>query len=173
MVYNIKMLTKVGDNGFPILHPSSTSSSAPNNLLEKLNSYHPSIKSIKREPSPPKTTSTLEISHPRKVEVQHYLRHPISSKMNGHQLASRSQRHQTVIHQNRILHEIDIVCYFENPIIPVHWFDERLKLGIWLPFCRVNEVESRKFLKRLNTYPKCRFNFLITWQTHKMESIKS
>jgi len=71
---------------------------------------------------------------------------------------------------NEVIHD------FENPrsdetIIPVHWFDERPKVGIHLPFCRANEIESRKFLKKLNTYTKWRFNFFIMWQTRKMESI--
>ncbi|KAL9973631.1 hypothetical protein ACROYT_G020110 [Oculina patagonica] len=36
---------------------------------------------------------------------------------------------------------------------------------------RTNEVESRKFLKKLNRYTKWRFNFFIMWQTRKTESI--
>jgi len=70
----------------------------------------------------------------------------------------------------------EVIRDFEYPksdetIIPVHWFDERPKLGIHLPFCRTKGVESRKFLKTLNTYTKWRFNFFIVWQTRKMESI--
>ena len=70
----------------------------------------------------------------------------------------------------------EVIRDFENPksdetIIPVHWFDERPKVGICLLFCRTNEVEIRKFLKKLNTYTKWRFNFFIIWQTRKMESI--
>ena len=56
-------------------------------------------------------------------------------------------------------------------IIPVHWFDERPKLGIRLPFCRANDVDSWKFLKNLITYTKWRFDFFIMRQTRKMESI--
>ena len=71
---------------------------------------------------------------------------------------------------NEVIHD------FENPksyetVIPVHWFDERPKLGIRLSFCRTNEVASRKFLKKLNRYTKWRFNFFIMWQTRKMEFI--
>ena len=33
------------------------------------------------------------------------------------------------------------------------------------------EVESKKLLKKLNTYTKCRFDFFIMWQTRKIESI--
>ena len=51
------------------------------------------------------------------------------------------------------------------------WFDERPKIGIRLPFCGANEVESRKFVKKLNTYTKLRFNFVIILKTRKMESI--
>ena len=48
---------------------------------------------------------------------------------------------------------------FENPrgeetIITVHWFDERPKIGIRLPYCSKNEVESKRFIKKLNTYTK-------------------
>ena len=57
---------------------------------------------------------------------------------------------------------------FENPtarddetIIPVHWFDERTKIGIQLPFRRRNEFESRKFITKLNKYTKWKFNFHI------------
>ena len=58
------------------------------------------------------------------------------------ELERRSQSHQTIIRKagypaklvNEVIHD------FENPksdekIIPVHWFDERPKLGICLPFC--------------------------------------
>ena len=55
--------------------------------------------------------------------------------------------------------------------IPVHWFNERPKIRICLSFCCTNEVESRKFLKKLNTFTRWRFNFFIMWQTCKMESI--
>ena len=52
---------------------------------------------------------------------------------------------------NEVIHD------FENPrdeetIIPVHWFDERTKIGIPLPSCSKNEVESKKFIKKLNIY---------------------
>ena len=50
----------------------------------------------------------------------------------------------------------EVINDFENPtarddetIIPVHWFDERTKIGIELPFCRRNEFESRKFITKL------------------------
>ena len=43
---------------------------------------------------------------------------------------------------NEVIHD------FENPrgeetIIPVHWFDERTKIGIRLPFCSKNEVSGK------------------------------
>ena len=47
----------------------------------------------------------------------------------------------------------------------------RPKIGIRLPFCRTNEVESRKFLKKLDTYTKWRFSLFIMWQTRKIESV--
>ena len=72
----------------------------------------------------------------------------------------------------------EVINDFENPterddetIIPVHWFDERTKIGIQLPFCRRNEFESRKFLAKVNKYTKWKFNFHILWQTRKIETL--
>ena len=44
----------------------------------------------------------------------------------------------------------EVIRVFENAksdetVIPVYWFDERPKIGIRLPFCSTNEVESTKF----------------------------
>ena len=69
---------------------------------------------------------------------------------------------------NEVIHD------FENPrgeetIIPVRWFDERIKIGTRLPFCSKNEMESKRFIKKLNTYTKWNFNFFIIWQTRKIE----
>ena len=97
------------------------------------------------------------------MKAQHYSRCLKLSETNSHQLA--------IIHQSRIPPKIGkVIRDFENPksdetIILVHWFDERPKIGIRLPFCSTNEVESR------NSYTKWRFNFFVTWQTRKIESI--
>ena len=40
-----------------------------------------------------------------------------------------------------------------------------------VPFCSKNEMESKRFIKKLNTYTKWNFNFFIIWQTRKIESI--
>ena len=69
-----------------------------------------------------------------------------------------------------------VIQDFENPrgeetIIPVHWFDERPKIGIRLQFCNKNEVDSKGFIEKLNTYTKWNLNFFIIWQTRKIESI--
>ena len=76
------------------------------------------------------------------------------------------------------LKRVSILRVSQNPtarddetIIPVHWFDERTKIGIQLPFCRRNEFESRKFITKLNKYTKWKFNFHIFWQTHKIETL--
>jgi len=50
----------------------------------------------------------------------------------------------------------EVISDFENAksdetIIPVHWFDDRVKLGICLPFCHKNEVDSWKFMRKLNS----------------------
>ena len=72
----------------------------------------------------------------------------------------------------------EVINDFENPtarddemIIPVHWFDERTKISIQLPFCRRNEFESKKFLSKLNNDTKGTFNFHILWQTRKIETL--
>ena len=72
----------------------------------------------------------------------------------------------------------EVINDFENPtarddelIIPVHWFDDRPKIGIQLPFCKKNELESRKFISKLNKYTKWNFNFYIMWQTRKIETL--
>ena len=67
-----------------------------------------------------------------------------------------------------------ILAYFikgEETIIPVHWFDERPKIGIRLLFRSKNDVESKRFIKKVYTYTKWNFNFFIIWQTRKVESI--
>ena len=73
---------------------------------------------------------------------------------------------------------MEVINDFENPtarddetIIPVHWFDERTKITIQLPFCRRNEFESKKFMSKLNNYTKGKFNFHILWQTRKIETL--
>ncbi len=52
----------------------------------------------------------------------------------------------------------EVIYEFGNPrgsetIIPVHWFDERTKIGIQLPFCSKNEVLLLKtFSTAFNLY---------------------
>ena len=72
----------------------------------------------------------------------------------------------------------EVINDFENPtarddetIIPVHWFDERTKITIQLPFCRRNEFESKKLMTKLNNYTKETFNFHILWQTCKIDTL--
>ena len=138
IVYNIKMLTtcKVGENGFPILHPSSTSSNAPDNLLEKLNSYHPRIKfTMEENPDQFLDTSFNHQKGTFTTKNYKYIGDQPSQKVGSATLFEASYIKQneqppTGKQKSKTSNEIDIVCYFENPIIPVHWFDERPKLGI-------------------------------------------
>ena len=39
-----------------------------------------------------------------------------------------------------------------DTIIPVHLFNERTNVGIRLPFCPKNEFDSRKLIRKLNSY---------------------
>lgn len=173
---------------------------APDNLLEKLNSYHPNIKfTVEENPDHFLDTSfnhqegnftTRVYQKPGKLQVhwksaipERWKRNTILGALHrAKRIATNWQAEVKAIKQSfikagyptKLVNEV--IRDFENPksdetIIPVHWFDERPKLGIRLPFCRTNEVESRKFLKKLNTYTKWRFNFFIMWQTRKMESI--
>ena len=53
---------------------------------------------------------------------------------------------------------IEVIHDFENPrreetIIPVHWFDERPKIRICLQFYSKNELESKRFTKKLKKTP--------------------
>ena len=59
----------------------------------------------------------------------------------------------------------------DETIILVHWFDERTKISIQLPFYRRNEFESKKFMSKVNNYTKGTFNFHILWQARKIETL--
>ena len=170
------------------------------NLLEMLNSYYPNIKfTVEENPDHFLDTSfihqggnvnTKVYQKPGKLQVhwksaipERWKRNTILGALHrAKRIASNWKEKVKAIKQSFVKAEYpaklinEVIRDFENPkidetIIPVHWFDERPKLGFRLPFCRTNEVESRKFLRKLNTYTKWRFNFFITWQTRKIESI--
>ena len=44
-------------------------------------------------------------------------------------------------------------------------------LNCYLAFCHKNEMESRKFLRKLNYYTRGNFKFFTFWQTRKIESL--
>ena len=65
---------------------------------------------------------------------------------------------------------------FENPsstetIIPTQWFDDCCKINICLPFCKTNEIQSRKFIKTLQYFNQGQCKFSILWQTKKISSL--
>ncbi|XP_078365461.1 uncharacterized protein LOC144649756 [Oculina patagonica] len=179
---------------------SKRKANAPDSLLDKLNSYHPNIKfTVEENPGHFLDTSfnhhegnftTSVYQKPGKLQVhwksaipERWKRNTILGALHrAKRIATNWQAEVKVIkhsfikagYPTKLVNEV--IRDFENPksdetIIPVHWFDERPKLGIRIPFCRTNEVESRKFLKKLNMYTKWRFNFFIMWQTRKTESI--
>ena len=156
---------------------------APDNLLEMLNSYHPNIKfTVEENPDHFLDTSfihqegnftTKVYQKPGKLQVhwksaipERWKRNTILGALHrAKQIATNWKAEVKAIKQSfikagypvKLINEV--IHDFENPksnetIIPVHWFDERPKIGIRLPFCRTNEVESRKFLKKLDTYTK-------------------
>ena len=58
-----------------------------------------------------------------------------------------------------------------DTISPVHWFDKRTNVRIRLPFCPKNEFDSRKFIRKLNSYTGGKSKYFIVWQTPKIESL--
>ena len=103
----------------------------------------------------------MEIGHSRKVDT-----HTILGALHRAKRIATNWKEEVKIIKQLFIKSgypakfVNGVVYdFENPrgeelIIPVHWFDERSKIGICLPFCSRSEVESKRFMKKLNTYTK-------------------
>ena len=156
---------------------------APDTLLENLNSYHPNTKfTVQEDPSHFLDTSfeykdgkliTKVYQKPGKLQVhwksaipERWKRNTILGALHcAKQIATNWQEEVKTIRQSFIKSGYpakfvnDVIQDFDNPksdetIIPVHWFDDRVKVGIRLPICRKNEVESKKFMRKLNTYTR-------------------
>jgi len=140
---------------------------APNNLLEKLNMQLPSKHQVHHGRKPwslpghlfqPSRGKLHHQSLPKPGKLQAHWKSVIPERWKRNTIQGAVYRAKRIAikagYPTKLVNEV--IRDYENPksdetIIPVHWFDERPKLGIRLPFCRTNEVESRK----LNTYTKC------------------
>ena len=162
---------------------TKTKTNAPDTLLENLNSYHPNI-TFTAEENPDRFLDTSfnyqdgnfitrVYQKPGKLQIHWKSAIPERWKSNtilgalhrAKRIATNWKEEVKVIKQSfiksgysaKIVNEV--IHDFENPrgeetIIPAHWFDERTKIGIRLPFCSKNEMESKRFIKKLNTYTK-------------------
>jgi len=140
---------------------------APNNLLEKLNMQLPSKHQVHRGRKPwslpghlfqPSRGKLHHQSLPKPGKLQVHWKSVIPERWKRNTILGAVYRAKRIAIKAGYLTKLvnEVIRDYENPksdetIIPVHWFNERPKLGIRLPFCRTNEVESRK----LNTYTKC------------------
>ena len=140
---------------------------APNNLLEKLNMQLPSKHQVHRGKKPwslpghlfqPSRGKLHHQSLPKPGKLQVHWKSVIPERWKRNTILGAVYRAKRIAIKAGYLTKLvnEVIRDYENPksdetIIPVHWFNERPKLGIRLPFCRTNEVESRK----LNTYTKC------------------
>ena len=153
----------------------------PDQLLESLNSYHPNIQfTVEKEPTHFLDTaftvkgrkfSTSVYKKPSKQQV--HWKSAVAKKWKKNTITGALHRAKRIISDwqsevKTIKQSFENSGYppkfvqgrineFENretndTIIPVHWFDERTNVGIRLPFRPKNEFDSRKFIRKLNSY---------------------
>ena len=58
-------------------------------------------------------------------------------------------------------------------LIPHFLFEERKKICIKLPYCKKNEIASKKFISKLNSFTNFKYIFIILWQTRQIKSLFS
>ena len=61
----------------------------------------------------------------------------------------------------------------DEPLIPHFLFEERKKICIKLPYCKKNEIASKKFISKLNSFTNFKYIFIILWQTRQIKSLFS
>ena len=61
----------------------------------------------------------------------------------------------------------------DEPLIPDFLFEERKKICIKLPYCKKNEITSKKFISKLNSFTNFKYIFIILWQTRQIKSLFS
>ena len=176
------------------------SKSQPDTLLESLNTYHPNITfTVEENPTHFLDTefqykngsfSTNVFKKPGKLPIHWSSQVPLSYKRNA--ILSALYRAKR-ISSNLTMELIKIRSTFTkagypfwfidktfkeflNPnedesLIPTHWFDERKTIFIRLPYCRQNENESRKFIRKLSSFTQGYFKFKILWSTRKIKSL--
>ena len=71
---------------------------------------------------------------------------------------------------------MNIIQNFDRPnaeenIIPTQCFDDRRKINIKLPFCKANETQSKKFIKKLKFFTQGHYSFFTLWQTKKLSTL--
>lgn len=60
----------------------------------------------------------------------------------------------------------------EDPLIPPYLFrEERKKVFIRLPYCFLNEKQSKKFIAKLNSLTDNKYFFIIVWQTKQIRHL--
>ena len=60
----------------------------------------------------------------------------------------------------------------DEPLIPHFLFEERKKICIKLPYCKENEIASKKFISKLNSFTNFKYIFIILWQTRQIKSFQ-
>ena len=61
----------------------------------------------------------------------------------------------------------------DESLIPDFLFEERKKICMKLPYCKKNEITSKKFISKLNSFTNFRYIFIILWQTRQIKSLFS
>ena len=61
----------------------------------------------------------------------------------------------------------------DEPLIPHFLFEERKKICIKLPYCKKNEIASKNFISKLNSFTNFKYIFIILWQTRQIKSLFS
>ena len=61
----------------------------------------------------------------------------------------------------------------DEPLIPHFLFEERKKICIKLPYCKKNEIASKKFISRLNSFTNFKYIFIILGQTRQIKILFS
>lgn len=70
---------------------------------------------------------------------------------------------------NSVVREFNQVT--DEPLIPYWLFEDRRKVIIRLPYCEMNERDTRIFSDRLSRFTNDKYIFVILWQTRKIRSL--
>lgn len=173
----------------------------PDELLDKLNNYHPNITfTVEENPDHFLDTSfnyqnqkfeSRVYKKPGKLPTHWKSQIPIRWKRNcitgalhrAHRISTAFDAEVENIKRQYLnagypYHFIiNTITHFKNnlqtedPLIPPYFFEERKKIAIRLPYCPLNEKQSKKFIAKLNSFTANKYFFVIVWQTKKIRQM--